>query len=54
MDIACVAGVKRGREGEEGKKGGELGREGKGRSLPFSPLFSLPLPFLHLPHRLHG
>ena len=38
--LAGVAGVERGRGGEERKKGGGLGREGKGRLL-YEP------PFVH-------
>ena len=57
--VACVAGVERGRGQGGRKKRGGLGREGKGRLLPFPfPLFRaflpppLPLPYLRLPHRL--
>ena len=52
--LACVAGVERGRGQEGREKGGGMGREGKGLPslFPSLALFSLPLPFLRLPRRL--
>ena len=50
--VACLAGVERGRRvGRKGKRGG-LGREGKA-PFPFSLFraFLPPLPFLRLPRR---